>query len=197
MRGYPMSALDSQKCGSAFGSRRPTSRIVAKLCAGSLALLLAGCGPMFGDFGMLTSLTIQEPDSEKFFPSDEPYQLGVENFNRGHYGVAETRFQEAVEKAPEDASAWVALAATYDRMMRFDFADRAYARAVGISGETSQILNNQGYSHMLRGNLKTARQKFTKAAAKDPGNPTIQNNILLLDGSGAYFARKAGKMASR
>lgn len=152
---------------------------------------------MFGDFGALTSLTIQEPGSEKFFPSDEPYQIGVENFNRGNYGVAETRFQEAVEKAPGDALAWIALAATYDRMMRFDFADRAYAHAIAISGETAQILNNQGYSHMLRGNLKTARQKFTKAAAMEPGNPTIQNNILLLDGSGAYFAQKAGKTASR
>ncbi len=197
MRGCPMSALDRQKCGSAFGRRRTPSCIVAGLFAGFLALLLAGCGPTFGDFGALTSLTIQEPESEKFFPSDEPYQIGVENFNRGHYGVAETRFQEAVEKAPGDALAWVALAATYDRMMRFDFADRAYARAIAISGETAQILNNQGYSHMLRGNLKTARQKFTKAAAMDPANPTIQNNILLLDGSGAYFAQKARKTASR
>jgi Flp pilus assembly protein TadD len=152
---------------------------------------------MLGDLGSLTSLTIQEPDSEKFFPSEEAYQLGVEHFNRGNYGVAETRFQDAVEKAPQDALAWIGLAATYDRMMRFDFADRAYARATAISGETAQILNNQGYSHMLRGNLKTARQKFTKAASMDPGNPTIQNNILLLEGSGAYFAQKAAKTASR
>lgn len=191
-----MSALDRQKCGP-FGRLRTPSRIVAGLFAGSLVLLLAGCGPMFGDLGALTSLTVQEPNSEKFFPSDEPYALGVENFNRGHYGVAEAHFQEAVEKAPGDALAWVGLAATYDRMMRFDFADRAYARAVAISGETAQILNNQGYSHMLRGNLKTARQKFTKAAAMEPGNPTIQNNILLLNGSGAYFAQKAEKTASR
>jgi len=29
----------------------------------------------------------------------------------------------------------------------------------------------------------TARQKFLTAAVRDPGNPTIENNIKLLDGS--------------
>ncbi len=51
-----------------------------------------------------------------------------------------------------------------------------------------QILNNEGYSQMLRGNLKAARQKFLQAAGRDPGNPTIQNNIRLLEGSAPYFA---------
>ncbi len=151
------------------------------------ALVLSGCGSMSDGAGAPTTLTVQEPASEKYFPSDEPYRLGAEYFNRGNYGLAERYFRDAVEKAPGDGSAWVALASSYDRLRRFDLADRAYQRAIELCGETVQILNNQGYSQMLRGNLKSARKKFHQAAARDPGNPTILNNIKLLDGSPAYL----------
>jgi len=78
---------------------------------------------------------VQEPGDIKYFPSDEPLKLGLEHFDRGHYGVAERYLRDAVEKAPRDATAWVALAATYDRIARFDLADRAYGVAIGLAGE--------------------------------------------------------------
>jgi Flp pilus assembly protein TadD len=151
--------------------------------------MLAGCAGFGDGADPLTSLTVQQPASEKLFPSDEPYKLGAEHFNRGQYGQAERYFREAVEKTPKDALAWVALASSYDRLSRFDLADRAYAKAIEISGETVQILNNQGYSQLLRGNLKSARAKFVKAAMLEPGNVTVLNNIKLLDGSQVQLAR--------
>ena len=36
---------------------------------------------------------------------------------------------------------------------------------------------------MLRGQLSVAREKFKKAFEQDPENPTIQNNIQLLNES--------------
>jgi Flp pilus assembly protein TadD len=153
--------------------------------------MLTGCGGLFDDVGSFTTLTVQEPASEKFFPSDEPYKLGAEQFNRGHFGLAERYFRDAVEKTPKDALAWVALASSYDRLSRFDLADRAYAKAIEISGETVQILNNQGYSQLLRGNLKAARAKFRKAAEIEPDNITVLNNIKLLDGSQGQRAKTA------
>ena len=69
-------------------------------------------------------------------------------------------FKDGVEKAPRDLTAWTGLAASYDRLLRFDLADQAYAQAVRLGGETPQILNDQGYSYMLRGNLTAARRKF-------------------------------------
>ena len=56
-------------------------------------------------------------------------------------------------------------------------------------GETTQILNNQGYSYMLRGNFAKARQKLMKANAREPNNPVIVNNLQLLDGSRQYVQR--------
>jgi Flp pilus assembly protein TadD len=50
-----------------------------------------------------------------------------------------------------------------------------------LAGETAEILNNQGYSYMLRGNVSAARTKLRRAYKRDPGNPTIANNLRILD----------------
>ena len=136
-----------------------------------------------------TSSTAQEPLEAKYFPSDEAYRMGVEHFNRGQYGLAEKYFRDAVEKAPKDAASWIGLAGSYDRLGRFDLADRAYAAAINLKGETTQTLNNLGYSYLLRGNLAAARAKFLEARAREPGNPTVINNLKLLDGSSHYIHR--------
>ncbi len=54
-------------------------------------------------------------------------------------------------------------------------------QAIRISGPTAEILNNQGYSYLLRGDRQRARNTLLAAQAKDPGNPYIQNNLDLLD----------------
>jgi tetratricopeptide (TPR) repeat protein len=104
----------------------------------------------------LKTPTIRQNADVQYYPSDEPLRLGMEYFNRGNFGLAERYFRDAVEKAPRDASAWIGLAASYDRLGRFDLADRAYHSAVQLVGETTSLLNNRGYSYMLRGDLKTA-----------------------------------------
>ncbi|WP_409192567.1 tetratricopeptide repeat protein [Bradyrhizobium sp. RDM4] len=42
---------------------------------------------------------------------------------------------------------------------------------------------------MLRGDLNRARRKFAKAYELDPGNPTISNNLQLLNGSRKFIER--------
>jgi Flp pilus assembly protein TadD len=64
---------------------------------------------------------------------------------------------------------------------RFDLADRAYRMAIRLSGETPQILNNMGYSHILRGQYAVARKYIMKAYAREPGDPTIIANIALIN----------------
>jgi Flp pilus assembly protein TadD len=84
---------------------------------------------------------------------------------------------------PKSVEAWVGLAASYDKLKRFDLADRAYQQAIRLAGPTTEILNNQGYSYMLRGDRRRARIKLLEAQARDPGNPYVQNNLDLLDDS--------------
>lgn len=115
-------------------------------------------------------------------PNDE-LNLGKKHYRANNYGLAEKHFRRAVEKHPRDAEAWLGLAASYDRLRRFDLADRAYSQAVGIVGPTVEILNNQGYSYMLRGDYKRAHATLAAARRKDPNNKYVQNNIRLLEES--------------
>ena len=112
-------------------------------------------------------------------PNDE-LNVAKKYFRQGSYGLAERHFRRAVELHPRDAEAWIGLAAAYDRLRRFDLADRAYAQATRILGPTSEVLNNQGFSYMLRGNYRRARTTLLAAKAKDPANPYIQNNLRML-----------------
>jgi Flp pilus assembly protein TadD len=138
------------------------------------------------------SPTVQEPTDVKYYPSDEPLHLAVQHFKEGSYGLAERYFRDAVERAPKDRAAWIGLAASYDRLGRFDLADRAYRSAIRLGGESVELLNNEGYSYMLRGELLKARAKFEAALRRDPDNPTIINNLHLLDSSARYIERPPG-----
>jgi len=115
-------------------------------------------------------------------PNDD-LNVGKKHYRANNFGMAEKYFRRAVELHPRDAEAWLGLAASYDRLRRFDLADRAYAQAVGILGPTTEILNNEGYSYMLRGDYKHAREKLLAAQQKEPGNKYVQNNIQLLETS--------------
>jgi Flp pilus assembly protein TadD len=180
-------------------------RFTQLLIVAALSLGLAACTTVAGPggesvaadpsatapaFPQITA-TVQHTDVVKYYPSDEPLRAALEHFNRGHYGLAERYFQDAVERAPKDPTAWIGLAACYDRLGRFDFADRSYAAAIRLVGETAEILNNEGYSYMLRGDLVRARQKLSRAYALDPHNPTILNNMKLLNGSYRHIKRGA------
>ncbi len=114
-------------------------------------------------------------------------QLGKRYYRENQFGQAEQHFRRAVELSPKDLEAWVGLAASYDKLKRFDLADRAYNQAIRLGGPTPEILNNQGYSYMLRGDRHRARQVLLAAQAKDPNNPYIKNNLDMLDES---FAKR-------
>ena len=119
-------------------------------------------------------------------PNDD-LALGKRQYREANYGLAEKHFRRVVEMenvpAQRKAEAWVGLAASYDRLKRFDLADRAYNAAIGILGPTPEILNNQGFSYMLRGDYQRARAKLTQAIELDPTNPYIRNNLDQLERS--------------
>jgi Tfp pilus assembly protein PilF len=87
----------------------------------ALASLAAGCNQT----GLTPSpvpnpVTGQDPGDVKYYPSDQPVRLGTQRFYDGNFGLAQQYFQDAVEKSPEDVMAWIGLAASYDRLGRFD-----------------------------------------------------------------------------
>ena len=114
---------------------------------------------------------------------DNDLSLGKKYFRAGNFSLAERHFRRAVELHPRDLESWIGLAASYDRQRRFDHADRAYDQATKIAGPTAEILNNRGYSYMLRGDPRRARDTLLEAQARDPGNTYIKNNLETVEAS--------------
>ncbi len=122
--------------------------------------------------------------SSRLAPYDD-LTMGKREFSQNNFGLAERYFRRAVEKGSTDKTrtieAWIGLAASYDRLHRYALADRAYAQALKIAGRLPEILNNQGFSYMLRGDYRRARVLLQEASAKDPDNPHIRANLKLLE----------------
>jgi Flp pilus assembly protein TadD len=115
--------------------------------------------------------------------SNDDLNAGNQSYRSGDYATAQRYFRRATEAHPRDAEAWLGLAASYDQLRRFDLADRAYEKVVAIAGKTPELLNNRGYSYMLRGDYKRARTTLLQARAMDPANTYVQNNLDLLEKS--------------
>jgi tetratricopeptide (TPR) repeat protein len=123
------------------------------------------------------------PPAAPLLPGDSggAIGLGKTQYRAGQYALAEKTFRRAAAAHPGDLEAWLGLAAADDRLRRFDAADRAYGEAIAIAGPAPEILNNRGYSYLLRGDFKRARALLLEAQAKDPDNKFIANNLQLLE----------------
>lgn len=129
---------------------------------------LAGCQ----SFGTSPALEMEATATETLSVSEAKAQ-----FHAGNYGLAEELFRASCERDPTDLQAWLGLAASYDLLRRFDLADRAYAQVDKLGGRNAVLLNNRGYSYLLRGDFAKARADLGAAQKLDPGNADIETNL--------------------
>jgi Flp pilus assembly protein TadD len=140
--------------------------------------LLSACQPSAENRLLQESnMKLEDP---AFYPSDDYLRMGKVHFRNGDYGLAEEKFRKAVEVTPKDAEAWLGLAASYDHLRRFELADKAYEKVLQLGSQNATILNNAGYSQLLRGDLKSSRRFLLRAYELEPENPYIVNNLKLL-----------------
>jgi Flp pilus assembly protein TadD len=152
-----------------------------------LAMGVAACQPSTENRALLESgMKLEDP---KYYPSDNFVRMGKVYYRNGQYGLAEESFRKAVEQTPTDSEAWLGLAATYDQLRRFDLADQAYLRIAKVAIDDPVVLNNAGYSQLLRGNTASARRFLLRAHELDPDNPYIANNLALLGETGKTVKR--------
>jgi Flp pilus assembly protein TadD len=159
------------------------------------AVLLAGCNST-QDFSLSSfGNTIAGPDlpaSVEPYPDDQVLTVAKVHFSERNYGSAARYYERAVEVTPNNPEAWLGLAASYDRVRRFDLADRAYGEASRFMADRPEYYNNVGYSYLLRGDVAKARSNFLRAHELDPANLTINNNLELLRDNAARLGTKQG-----
>ena len=148
---------------------------IAAMCA---ALVAAGCTTSAIDNTRTTAISPVARDV-----SADDLTTGKTHFRDANYGLAEKHFRKAVELRADNAEAWMGLAASYDQLGRFDFADRAYEQLLNIAGRKPQVINNMGYSQLLRGDSKKARKLLMEARSGMADPTVVDANLALLNKS--------------
>ena len=150
-------------------------RIRLILAATVAAFALAGCTTGSVDATKTTAIAPQPTDI-----SEADLKEGKQQFLSANYGLAEGHFRKAVELRADNAEAWMGLAASYDQLGRFDFADRAYEQLLKLTGRKPQVINNMGYSQYLRGNKKKAKALLLEAKTGMADTTVVDANLELL-----------------
>ena len=145
-------------------------------------LVLLGVTACNGSQG---GVSIDRPVEDPIFgslPAEKSIEIGRRYYQHGQYGLAEQSFRNAVEQDHNNAEAWLGLAASYDRLRRFDRAKQAYDVLIKLVGRTPVVLNNLGYHHFLSGDRVRARETLVAALRADPENEQIRDNLALVAG---------------
>jgi Flp pilus assembly protein TadD len=150
----------------------------------ALAVMLAGCAN-HADLELKEASHLASGRDRATLDDDpgakEDLRKAQASFSRKAYGLAEKHFRAAIEQDRNDAEAWLGLAASYDQLKRYDLADRAYDRLDILNVDRAVVLNNRGYSHILRGDYGRARKLLVEAQSIAPGDERIAHNLALLD----------------
>ena len=146
------------------------------------AVALSGCSSKLvgaSTFGN-NSLEVAEVSDIGSYTAERALVQARAHFRNNDFGHSAAFYRRVVELSPKNPEGYVGLGASYDRLRRFDLADRVYASLYELSAGTAQYYNNLVYSHMLRGNFSEALKNFRKAESLAPGNVIVANNLRLL-----------------
>lgn len=146
----------------------------------AMGLPLAGCSSAGSSAFGSNKVEIAELAAGAATTPEMALMKGRSHFRNNDFGHSAAYYKKAVEMAPNNTEGYFGLAASYDRLGRFDLADRAYAALAKLGGPSLQYHNNLGYSYMLRGDLKKAFDSFYRAKQIDPDNIVVANNLQLL-----------------
>ncbi|WP_165910165.1 tetratricopeptide repeat protein [Rhodovulum bhavnagarense] len=105
---------------------------------------------------------------------------GIELLQQRRYEEAYRHLRGIDPMSTGDHTAHMAYAVAADMTGNFRTSDRIYAELGETYPERAVVLNNRGYSHMLRGELDKALVYLREAERLDPGNAVIRNNLDML-----------------
>jgi tetratricopeptide (TPR) repeat protein len=138
------------------------------------AAALAGCAGAPGD-GVRPMIAMDGTRMDLQDPVEEGRALLV----TGQYGLAIDALSRVLHDQPGSVRALNLIAEAYDRLHRYDLADRYHAEALEIDPNSLAALNNWGFSYLVRGDKARAKGLLERAQGVKGDQPVVLANLRL------------------
>jgi Flp pilus assembly protein TadD len=106
-------------------------------------------------------------------------RAGIARLQQGRVEEAVAILDRALRQPRPGWQAWNARAVAADRRRDWQTSDRAYAAGLKVAPQSASLLNNLGWSLMLRGRWDEAEKLLAQAHALAPGEGRIADNFDL------------------
>lgn len=140
--------------------------------------LLAELAFASGDFqlalGRYEALLAADPENSLYAE-----RAGIAAFHRGEIERAGALLNRATASATASWRAWNARGVVADHSGDWELSESAYARAASLSPDRPEVLNNMGWSLLLRGRWEEGLTLIERAALRDPKSRQIADNLEL------------------
>lgn len=123
--------------------------------------------------------------------AESSYRNGLDSLWLGNYDSAVGYFENAVNKNPKRADAWVQVGYCKVKQGKSQEAIRAYQQALQLKPEDAEIHNKLGDAYYYAGRLREAIDSYTTAAQLEPTNAETFYNLAI-----AYFESGNQSMAA-
>ena len=114
--------------------------------------------------------------------AESAYRNGLESLWLGNYDSAVGYFENAVNKNPKRADAWVKVGYCKVKQGKNQEAIRAYQEALQLKPADADIHNKLGDAYYYAGRMREAIESYTEAARLRPNNAEFFYNLAI-----AYF----------
>lgn len=154
----------------------------------NLAIAAARVGQLrAGKLQPLSDLTVKG----KGDVAESSYRNGLDSLWLGNYDSAVGYFENAVNKNPRRAEAWVQVGYCRVKQGKNQEAIRAYLQALQLKPQDAEIHNKLGDAYYYAGRLREAIESYTAAKQLQPYNPETFYNLAI-----AYFESGNPSMAA-
>jgi S1-C subfamily serine protease len=167
--GSPVFNLHGQVLGVVTVKVTNGQNINLAIAAGRVAQLRAG------KLQPLTELALKS----KGDVAESLYRNGLDSLWLGNYDSAVGYFENAVNKNPKRADAWVQVGYCKVKQGKSQEAIRAYQQALQLKPEDAEIHNKLGDAYYYAGRLREAIESYTKAAQLEPNNAETFYNLAI------------------
>ena len=142
----------------------------------NLAIAAARVGQLRGEtVRPLTELTTKG----KSDLSDSLYKTGLDSLWLGNYDNAVGYFENAANRNPRRAEAWVQVGYCKVKQGKNHEAIKAYQQALQLRPDDAEIHNKLGDAFYYAGRLREAIDSYTQAARLRPGNAETHYNLAI------------------